>query len=174
MIVYKDLNDIKEDFIIITKSNLENLGKKTIKKVYEILNFCDDDFYLGEIRKKLKKEKDKLDNFLINHIFFNIKTKVKYFNPKTECKIYFEIDDNFKTDKNESDIYPAFNDNLKKFYLEKIKEKIENESLDIDLIFEALSKIELIWDMNEDTYCERKAFLNIYKVFYNDYKELEY
>ena len=166
MLVYKDLKNIKEDYIIITKSNVENLGKKTMKKVYEILNTDWSDLFIEEVNKKIKKEKDKLDKYLINSIFLKDKKKVKYF--------HFE----FKTDKNEDEIYDEIYDeinyNLKKCYLEKIKNKIENESLDIDLIFEALSKIELIWEIDEDTYCERKAFLNIYTVFYHQYKELEY
>ena len=126
MIIYKDLFDKKEDYIIITKSDVENLGKKTLKDVYNILNIDWSDLYNKELITEIKKERDKLDNYLINSIINsdNIENKKSY-----------------------------------------IKKKIENKSFHIDIIFNALSVLNLTWDMNEDAYCQNKEFLNIYNIF---------
>ena len=129
MIIHKDLNNTKEDYIIISKSDIEDLGKKTLKEVYITLNI--DRSYLKdkELITKIKKEKDKLYNYLINCI---INTDI--------------IEDETK----------------KSYYLEK---KIENKSFDIDIIFEALSRLNLTWDMGEDAYCQNEKFLNFYNLF---------
>ena len=133
-----------------------------MKNVYEILNFCNDDFYLEKIRKELKKEKDKLDQYLINNIFSKDRKKIKYFpnnleKDKIEVKIEYKIED-----KIEDKIYNVIDDDIKKFYLMQIKNEIENESLDINLIFEAfdevLSDLKIIIDIDFDTFCEKKHF----------------
>ena len=58
--------------------------------------------------------------------------------------------------------------------LNPIKDKIENESLDIDIIFKVLVKIKLDFEINEDLYCEKKAFIYIYSVFDHYYSYLKY
>ena len=131
MIIYKDLNNKKEDYIIIKKSDIEDLGKKTLKEVYITLNIDRSFSKDKELITEIKKEKDKLDNYLINFII------------NTD-----NIEDETK----------------KSYYLEK---KIENESFDIDIIFEALSRLNLTWDMDEDAYCLNEKFLNIYNFFHN-------
>ena len=80
--------------------------------------------------------------------------------------VFFE---SFEHNPYDKEIY----DRYKKYYLKEIEEKILNETLDIDVIFKVLSKIDFIREMDFDAYCERKAFLNIYSVFFNDYRELE-
>ena len=139
-------NQTEEELIIIKKSDVENLGKKLMKEVYEFLN---DEYILSF--EKMKKEKDKLEKNLID-FYFNIK-KIKYF-------------PYFKKDENE--------EKIKKFHLRKIEIKIEDESLDIDLIFKVLDNLELEFEIDEDLYCKNKAFLNIYKVFTHSYTYLEY
>ena len=57
--------------------------------------------------------------------------------------------------------------------LESIKNKINNESLDIDLIFNVLDNIELEFEIEEDLYCEKKAFTYIYQVFDHYYSYLK-
>ena len=142
-----------EEHIIIKKSDVENLGKKLMKEVYEFLH---DEYILSF--EEMKKEKDKREKYLINFYFKKDKKKVKYF------------PSNFKKDEIEDEI----KDEIKEKYLEIIKNKIEDESLDIDLIFKVLDIIELKFEIYEDLYCKNKAFLYIYSVFYYYYKYLEY
>ena len=46
--------------------------------------------------------------------------------------------------------------------LKEIKNKIEDESLDIDLIFEVLNIIKLDYEINEDLFVKKKAFLKYF------------
>ena len=57
--------------------------------------------------------------------------------------------------------------------LNPIKDKIENESLDIELIFNVLDNIKLDFEIDEDLYCETKAFKYIYQVFDHYYTYLK-
>ena len=100
MIVYKDLNGIKEDYIIITKSDVENLGKKTLKDVYEILNIDLSDLFNDELIEKIKKENDKfyryLKLYLKNEKKVKYDKKVKYFKSKNEDEDEDEDEDEIK------------------------------------------------------------------------------
>ena len=67
-----------------------------------------------------------------------------------------------------------FDDNINyESLLNPIKDKTENESLDIDIIFKVLDKIKLDFEINEDLYCEKKAFIYIYSVFDHYYSYLK-
>ena len=57
--------------------------------------------------------------------------------------------------------------------LNPIKDRIENENLDIDLIFNVLDSIKLDFEIDEDLYCEKKAFKYIYSVFDHYYSYLK-
>ena len=57
--------------------------------------------------------------------------------------------------------------------LEFIKGKIDNGTLDIDVIYDTLKKMNFDMEMNEDLFYEIKAFLFIYYVFECGYKYLE-
>ena len=57
-------------------------------------------------------------------------------------------------------------------FFKKVEIKIEDESLNIDLIFEILDKIKVDIELDEDLHFKKKAFLNIYSVFDSDYKYL--
>ena len=54
---------------------------------------------------------------------------------------------------------------LNEYKLKEIEDKIENESLNIDLIFEVLDLIELDFEINEDLFSKKKAFEYNYLVF---------
>ena len=172
MLIYEDLKNIKEDYLIITKSDVENLGKKTLKDVYKILNIDWSDLYIEELITKIKEEKDKLDEYLINSIYHIKKfKKAKYFDNKFNTD---NIEDLIEYESKNVIKSVIYDETKKSYYIKEIEKKIENESFDIDLIFEVLSKINLTWEMDEDAFCQKKAFLNIYDVFYNDYNYLEY
>ena len=131
-----------QDLLIIKKFDLENLGKKAIKSVYEVFKLDSHIYIIAD--EIIQKERDNFYNYLI---FF----------------------DSFEHNPYDKEIY----DRYKKYYLKEIEEKIKNESLNIDVIFKVLSRIDFIREMDFDAYCELKAFLNIYSVFFNDYRELK-
>ena len=126
-----------ENLFIKKKKDLENLGRKLMKKVYKFLH---DEYILTF--EEMKVEKDNIEKFLTKFYYKdNIEKYTKY------AKFIIE-------GKNEDEIC-----------LKDIEAKIENESLDIDLIFEVLNLIKLHPEIDEDLYCEKKAFLYIYLVF---------
>ena len=147
--IFKNLNYSEEEHIIIKKSDVENLGRKLMKEVYKFLH---DEYILTF--EEMKVEKDKIEKYLIKFYFKKDKKIIKYF-PLSE----------FKKDE--------IKDEIKEEYLKVIKNKIEDESLDIDLIFKVLDLIELEFEIDEDLYCKKKAFLYIYLVFDIYYNYLE-
>ena len=118
--------------IIIRKKDIENLGRKLMKKVYKFLH---DEYILTF--EEMKVEKDKIEKYLVE--FYKIH--------------------NFSL--------------LKEYKLKEIEDKIENESLNIDLIFRVLILIKLDFEIDGDLFSKKKAFENIYSVFDNDYFYLE-
>lgn len=133
--------------------------------------------------EEIKKEKDEIKKNLVKFYFDDIIEdyfkKILHIDYKYKHKI-----DNDK-DKIDNDKYKIDIDKLRKFFnlyfnnsteedkLNIIKDKIENESLDIDFIFRILNKI------NQENmkkynilYLELKGFLNIYSTYKINYKYL--
>ena len=137
--------------MVIRKKDIENFGRKIMKKVYKFLH--DDHILTFE---DMKVEKNKLEKYLVNfylHMIYEI--DVFKFDQKKFDNIHKELEDKSKYDK----------------YLKELVDKIEDKSLDIKLIFDVLSRIKLDFELHEDLYDEKKAFENIYCVyhFYDDY-----
>ena len=152
-------NDIKEDYLLIKKSDIEKLGKKALKEVYDYLDpdNIDTKNTNQELLSEMKKSKKDLDKLIIKKLMNPIKksNKVKYF--------FKGEDENEDEDKN-----------IKAYYRTQIKKEIENESFDIDTIYNFLDKINFTWDMGEDPFCSRRTFLSSYELFFSTYYELEY
>ena len=139
--------------IILRKKDIEKYGRKIIKKVYKFLH---DNYILSF--EEMKVEKDKIEKYLVNY-YLRMIYKIDVF-------IF------------EKDKYDNYNKELKdesicKNYLKELVAKIEDESLDIDLIFNVLDKIKLDFEIDEDLYCEKKAFIYIYQVFDHYYSYLK-
>ena len=122
--------------IILKKSDIEKYGRKIMKKVYKFLH---DDYILSF--EEMKVEKDKIEKYLVNY-YLRMIYKIDVF-------IF------------EKDKYDNYNKELEdeskcKNYLKEIVAKIENESLDIDIIFKVLNNIELEFEIDEDLYYEKK------------------
>ena len=102
----------------------------------------------------MKEEKEKLEKYLIIFYFTDFLFKKYHFIP--ENKIKYKIE--YKDDNHQKLIEDEKN-------LKEIEGKIEDESLDIDLIFEVLNMIKVCSELNGDLYCETKAFKYNYLVF---------
>ena len=133
--------------LVIRKKDIENLGRKTMKEVYEFLN---DDYILSTF-EEMKVEKERLEKNIVD----------KY------LQMIYEIS-MFNFDKDKYDKYTnELNDESKyKSSLKKIVSKIEDESLDIKIIYEVLDSLNLEFEIDEDLFDKKKAFIYIYSVYY--------
>ena len=146
---------------IIQKKDLEKLGKKLMKDFYDHVH---DDYMLKEFDEvKLKRkyyDKNLTKEFLSFHENEEKKIQNLYFNNKRyEDLVKMETKD----------------------LLSKIEGKIKDGSLDFKIIFNFFYKMDrkleidtdIDFEIDEDLYCFKKAFLNIYKVYHEDYLYLE-
>ena len=132
--------------LVIRKKDIENLGRKTMKEVYEFLN----DDYILKTFEEMKVEQKKLKEYLVDRY---ISSLYNFDNDKDESKYreYLkEIEDESKYDK----------------YLKDLIAKIEDESLDIEIIYNVLESIKLIFEIDEDLFVDKKAFIYFYTVYY--------
>ena len=138
--------------LVIRKKDIENLGRKTMKEVYEFLN----DDYILKTFEEMKVEQKKLKEYLVN-LYLRMIYKVDEIHRDEEKfdKYIKEIEDESKYDK----------------YLKELVAKIKDESLDINLIFDVLDRIKLDFEIDEDIYDKKKAFIYFYSVyeFYDAY-----
>ena len=136
--------------VIIRKKDLESLGRKLMKEVYKFLH---DEYILSFEEMKLEKEKLEKDLVVFNFKSFNYTTVQK----GNSWSITYE---DFDKSKHEEE-------------LKNIEDKIENESLDINVIFKVLNRLKLVMEIDEDLYFKTHAFINIFKVCDSDYSYLE-
>ena len=136
--------------VIILKKDLERLGRKLMKEVYK---FLDDEYILSFEEMKLEK-----GNLEKNLVIFNFQS-VNYSTVQKGNSWSLTYED-FDKSKHEEE-------------LKKIEDQIENESLDINLIFKVLNNLKLDMEIDEDLYFKILGFINIFKVFDSDYSYLE-
>ena len=147
-------NSLSFEEIIIKKKDLENLGRKVMKEVYEFLH---DECILTF--EEMKVEKDNIEKYLVSSYLRNIHKIERFVYDKSKEK-------NYKEYKKELE-----DESKCKEYLKEIENKIEDESLDFDLIYEVLDLIKLEFEIDEDLFVKKKAFCYIYSVcdIYHDY-----
>ena len=136
--------------VIILKKDLERLGRKLMKEVYKFLH---DEYILSFEEMKLEK-----GNLEKNLVIFNFQS-VNYSTVQKGNSWSLTYED-FDKSKHEEE-------------LKKIEDQIENESLDINLIFKNLNNLKLDMEIDEDLYFKTLGFINIFKVFDSDYSYLE-
>lgn len=138
--------------VIIRKKDLDKMGKKLMKEVYE--NFRDD--YMLKF-DEVKLERDYFDK--------NLVTKFLEMNKKKEK----EYEDLYFGDKRYEEIVKMPHEDL----LKKIEDEIKNETLDVEIIYKVLDGLKLNPDLNEDIYYFKRAFITIYNVYHYHYMYLE-
>ena len=136
--------------VIIRKKDLESLGKKLMKEVYKFLH---DEYILSF--EEMKLEKENLEKNLVIFKFQNVNYSIVQ--KENSWSISYE---DFDKSKHEEE-------------LKKIEDQIENESLNINLIFKVLNNLKLNMEMDEDLFFKTLGFINIFKVFDSDYSYLE-
>ena len=133
--------------LVIREKDIVNLGRKTMKEFYEFLN---EDYFLTTF-EELKVEQKKLKEYLVN-LYLRMIYKVDEIHRDEEKfdKYIKEIEDESKNDK----------------YLKDLVAKIEDESIDIKVIYHVLDRIKLEFEIHEDLFDKKKAFLYFYCIYY--------
>ena len=131
--------------LVIREKDIVNLGRKTMKEVYEFLN---DDYFLKTF-EEMKLEQKRLEIYLVNS-YLKMIYKIDEINYDEEIidKYTKELEDESKYDK----------------YLKELVAKIKDESLDIKIIYNVLDRIKLKFEIHEDLFVKNKAF--IYFILY--------
>ena len=133
--------------LVIRKKDIENLGRKTMKEVYEFLN---DDYILTAFNI-MEEEKEKLNNSLFDYFL----------------RMIYNIDSDDYTE----DQYEEYTKNLNSksnfnIIIKKMISKIKDESLDIEIIYNILEEIKLEFEIDEDLFVKKKAFIYFYTIYY--------
>ena len=133
--------------LVIREKDIVNLGRKTMKEVYKFLH---DDYILTAFNE-MEEEKEKLKNNLFNKFLF----------------MYYNINSNDYTERQ----YEEYSKNLNNksnynIILKKMISKIEDESLDIEIIYKILEETKLEFEINEDLFVKKKAFIYFYTIYY--------
>ena len=139
---------------IIKKKDLEELGKKLMQEFYHYVH----EDYLLTTFDEVKLHRDYYDKNLVNEfLMFHEKKEKNLENLYFDNKKYKEI----------VKIPP-------KDLLKKIEGKILDKTLNYKIIFNFLDKIKLDFEIDEDLYYMKKAFINMFNVYHYDYRYLEY
>ena len=147
---------------IIEKKDLERLGKKLMKEFYDHVH---SKYFLNRYEEVILKRKFYDENLTKEFLSFHKEEE------KTFGNLYFN-------NKRYEDLVKMKTKKL----LSKIETKIKDETLDIEIIFNFLSKMdnELKYhirdkerEIDEDLFFMKKAFLNMFEVFHNDHDYLK-
>ena len=147
--------------VVIFKNDLDYLGKILMKEFYHQIH---EDYFLKEFEEVRLKRKYYDENLTKEFLSF-------YENQEKNIKsLYFD-------NKRYKDLVEMKTEDL----LKKIETKIKDETLNVNIIFEFFERMDkkleinkdIDFEIDEDLFCMKKKFINIYNVFHYDYKELE-
>ena len=146
---------------IIKEKDLERLGKKLMKEFYEHVH---DDYFLTEFDEVKLKRKYYDENLTKEFLSFHKNEEEKI------VSLYFD-------NKRYEDLFKMETKDL----LSKIETKIKDKTLNFKIIFKFLDQMDFKlniskeddFEIDEDLFCMKKAFIKMYEVFYQDYKYLE-
>ena len=138
--------------LVIRKKDIENLGRKTMKEVYEFLN---DDYILSTF-EEMKVQQKKLEEYLVTS-YLRMIYKFDLNNHDKEL----EYDNYLKDTKAKIEDKSKYDN-----YLKELVAKIEDESLDIKIIYQVLDSIKLEFEIHEDLFVKNKAFIYFYSIYY--------
>ena len=146
---------------IIQKEDLKKLGKKLMKKFY---NHIHEDYLLKKFDEVKLKRKYYDENLTKEFLSF-------YKNQEKNIEsLYFD-------NKRYKDLVEMKTEDL----LKKIETKIKDETLNYEIIFNFLDQMDIKleiskgndFEIDEDLFCMKKAFIHIYEVYHFDHDYLE-
>ena len=146
---------------IILKKDLEKLGKKLMKEFYERVH---EEYFLEQFDEFKLQRKYYDKNMTKEFLSFYEGEEKKFSN------LYFG-------NKKYKDLLEMETEVL----LEKINDKIKNETLNYKLIYDFLStmddKLKINkcdeFEIDEDLFCMKKAFIKMFEIYHYDYYNLE-
>ena len=146
---------------IIQKKDLEKLGKNLMKEFYYRVH---DDYFLKEFDEVKLKRKYYDENLTKEFLSFYENQEKKI------VSLYFD-------NKRYKDLVKMSPEDL----LKKIETKIKDETLNYEIIFNFLDKMDrkleinrdIDFEIDEDLFCLKKAFIHIYEVYHFDHPYLE-
>ena len=146
---------------IIQKKDLEKLGKKLMKEFYYHVH---DDYLLKEFDEVKLKRKYYDENLTKEFLLFHKNEEKKIQN------LYFD-------NKRYEDLVEMKTEDL----LKKIETKIKDETLNYKIIYNFLCQMDIKleiskdidFEIDEDLFCMKKAFIHIYEVYHFDHDYLE-
>ena len=149
--------------VVIFKNDLDYLGKILMKDFYHQIH---EDYFLKEFEEVRLKRKYYDENLTKEFLSFH-KDKERKENIEF---LYFD-------NKKYKDLVEMKTEDLFK----KIETKILDETLNVNIIFKFFERMNkkleidknIDFEIDEDLFCMKKNFINIYNVFHYDYKELE-
>ena len=148
--------------VIIFEKDLKKLGRLIMHDFYYSIH---EEYFLKEFEEIRLKKKYYDDNFSKEYLSFCKDEERKdgfshvHFNNK-------KLEDLIEMDTEE--------------LLLNLKNKIDHEDLDYNLIYRFLTKMkrevnidkQIDFEIDEDLFCSIKSFINLYNVYHYDYKEL--
>ena len=148
---------------IIQKKDLEKLGRKLMKEFYYHIH---DDYFLKEFAEVKIKRKYYDENLTKEFLSFC----------KNQEKIN-DIENLYFNNKSYKDLVEMETKDL----LSKIEYKIKDETLNVKIIFKFLDKMDRKleiskgndFDIDEDLFCMKKAFIHMNSVYHFDHHYLE-
>ena len=146
---------------IIQKKDLEKLGKKLMKEFYDHVY---DDYLLEEFEEVKLKRKYYDENLTKEFLSFYENQE------KNIVSLYFD-------NKRYKDLVEMKTEDL----LKKIETKIKDETLNYEIIFNFLDQMDIKleiskgndFEIDEDLFCMKKAFIHMYSVYHFDHHYLE-
>ena len=146
---------------IIQKKDLEKLGKKLMKEFYYHVH----EAYLLKEFDEVKLKRKFYDENLTKEFLSFYEKKEKTFN-----NLYFD-------NKRYEDLVKMETKDL----LSKIEKKIKDETLDYKIIYNFLDQMDIKlkidkyddFEIDEDLSCMKKAFMNMFEVYYHNCLYLE-
>ena len=149
--------------VVIFEKDLKKLGSELMKEFYIHIH----EKYLLESFDEVKLKKKFYDENFTKEFLSFIKNEEKRNNIKD---LYFL-----------SEKYEDLVEMESEFLLSKLKDEIQNKTLDYKIIFKFLEKMdkkleinkEIDYEIDEDLFCMKKAFINLYNVYHSDYYYLE-
>ena len=147
--------------VIIFEKDIEKLGKKLMKEFYYHVHEA---YFLKEFDEVKLKRKYYDENLTKEFLSFYKNQE------KNIVSLYFD-------NKRYKDLVEMKTEDL----LKKIETKIKDETLNYEIIFNFLDQMDIKleiskgndFEIDEDLFCMKKAFIHIYKVYHFDRVYLE-
>ena len=147
--------------VIVFEKDIEKLGKKLMKEFYYHVH---DDYLLKEFDEVKLKRKYYDENLTKEFLSFYENQE------KNIVSLYFD-------NKRYKDLVEMKTEDL----LKKIETKIKDETLNYEIIFNFLDQMDIKleiskgndFEIDEDLFCMKKAFIHMYSVYHFDHHYLE-